>query len=85
MTLAPASPSEDQAWHYASDALGRPTVTTPPVNVTAVALNLAETEYDAAGRVSKTCSYPADGSCAGSSNTRTVTTTYDDLGQPVGA
>ena len=78
----PASPSEDQTWHYEYDAAARPTVTAPPLNTSAVVLNLTETQYDAGGRVSKTCSYPAGGSCSGTSNTRTVTRTYDPVGRP---
>jgi hypothetical protein len=64
-----ADPAEAQAWRYAYDALGRQTKQIPPVNVTAVALNTAETVYETGGRIDKVCSYPAGGSCASTTNT----------------
>jgi RHS repeat-associated protein len=77
----PADPAEPQAWRYVYDALGRQTKQIPPVNTTAVALNTSETVYELGGRVDKTCTYPAGGSCASTTNTRWTDLVSDALGR----
>jgi RHS repeat-associated protein len=76
----PADTGEAQAWHYGFDAMGRQTKTIAPDNATVTDLTTNETVYEAGGRVAKTCTYPAGTSC-GSTNSRHVDVTYDDLGR----
>ena len=77
----PADPAEPQAWRYVYDALGRQTKQIAPVNSTAKALNTAEIVYEAGGRVDKTCTYPAAGSCTSTTDTRWTDLTSDALGR----
>jgi RHS repeat-associated protein len=80
----PTSGTNVQAWHYTFDALGRQTKTVPPVNTTATALDTTETVYQAGGRVDKTCTYSAGGSCTSTGARHTdlnLSTSYDALGR----
>jgi RHS repeat-associated protein len=52
----------------------------PPANTAVTALATSETVYESGGRVAQTCTYPAGTSC-GSTNSRHVDFTYDDLGR----
>src|SRR5665811_1919076 len=64
----------------------RKTIEVAPVNTAATTLNTSETVYDVGGRVSKTCSYPAGGSCTGTTNTHhtdVAASDYDGLGRPL--
>jgi RHS repeat-associated protein len=47
----PTSPTEEQAWRYAYDAMGRQITQTPPVNTTATALDSRGWTYEAGGRL----------------------------------
>src|SRR6185369_17287370 len=74
--------NEVQAWHYEFDAVGRQTKTIPPVNTAITALTTEQTVYDAGGRVTQTCRYPA-GSSWGQYTSRHTDFTYDNLGRPL--
>ena len=81
-TCDPTSSSNSQAWHYVFDAMGRQTKTIPPVNTSLTALTTTETVYETGGRVAQTCQYTAGASC-GSTFSRHVDYTYDNLGRPL--
>ena len=71
------------AWHYDTDAAGHAVAEIPPVNVSATALSTTYHEYDAGGRMTRTCT-AADGtnpSCAGTGAPHT-TYAYDGVGRP---
>ncbi len=72
--------TEDQAWHYNFDKLGRQIRTIAPVNTAVTPLSTEETVYETCGRVAQSCRYIAGGSC-GATNSRHVDFTYDDLGR----
>jgi RHS repeat-associated protein len=76
----PTSGTDTHAWHYAFDAMGRQTTTTPPVNQTNTALTTTEQVYDTGGHLTSTCRYPAGSACA-ATNSRHVDFTYDALGR----
>ncbi len=80
-TCDPSDGAESQAWHYVFDKLGRQTKQIPPDNASAVDLNTSETVYEQAGFIDKTCSYPAGGSCASTTNTHWTDLTNDQLGR----
>jgi RHS repeat-associated protein len=82
-STSPGTAAYDSAWHYTFDALGRQTITVPPVNTTLTAAPKVETIYQDGGRVNKVCSYSGAGTCA--SPTQSVSYTYDDLGRLTGS
>jgi RHS repeat-associated protein len=78
-TCDPASGSNNQAWHYTFDKLGRQTTTVPPVNAAgAAALDSSKSVFETGGHLQKTCLYMAGGDC-GSANSRHTDLTYDAL------
>ena len=83
----PGDSAEVQAWRYAYDDAGRLAIQTPPVNTAAQALATTRWEYDAGGRLAKSCdALPAATSCADTTAgavIRTVVPTYDAVGRAI--
>jgi YD repeat-containing protein len=71
-----------QAWHWTYDDMGRQIAEIPPVNDTGVPLNASAWLYEPGGRLDATCSYPAGGSCSGTTNTHKTDLGYDKAGRP---
>jgi hypothetical protein len=78
----PTSGTEDQAWHWTYDDMGRQIAEIPPVNESGTPLNTSAWVYEPGGRLDMTCSYPAGGSCSGTTNTHKTDLTYDKAGRP---
>jgi RHS repeat-associated protein len=80
----PSSGSEDQAWRYAYDAMGRMVTQTPPVATTVTALDVSRWVYETGGRLQEECqTTTAATSCTTTGANRRTAYTYDDLGRPL--
>jgi RHS repeat-associated protein len=81
----PADSAEPQAWRYAFDDAGRLADQTPPVNTAAAALATTRWEYDAGGRLARSCDALATATGCGDTTPgavlRTVVPLYDDVGR----
>jgi RHS repeat-associated protein len=79
----PSHAANTYAWHYEYDAMGHTVTQIAPVNQTATALNSTAWTYDAGGRLTSVCDYPAGGQkCTNTGqqdHTRRTATEYDDL------